>query len=159
MAAHDVNQGSLVLFEKGLSFEVWQSRSGVLRLDWNRQGAVASTIQGLGLTEYGPHIIRRWEAVFRASGRITILVDCNEMLSYESGLRVAMTDWALKHRASLDPLHFLNRSKLVAMGVAVANLAVGGLITSHTTRPSYDLVVRKHGLPVNPSMPKALGAP
>lgn len=154
MAVSDSNQGQVVQAGSGPNYEVWQSSTGALRLDWNRLGVVAATVIGHGHAEYGAHITRRWDTAIRGGARITMLVDFSEMPTYESGLRTAMTNWALKNRASLEPAHILTRSKLVAMGVAVGNLALGGLLTPHATRASFDLIVKKNGIVANPMMSK-----
>lgn len=41
-----------------------------------------------------------------------------------------LTTWTLRHRAK-TVIHIGTFSKLVAMGVSVANLAIGNLITVH----------------------------
>ena len=52
------------------------------------------------------------------------------MENYESSCRVELTAWVLGHRDRTS-LHIGLRSRLVAMGVSVANLALGSLIQVH----------------------------
>jgi hypothetical protein len=66
-----------------------------------------------------------------------LLYDLWELENYESALRQRMTRWVLDRRPRVVALHCLLRSRIVAMGVAVANLALGGIITSHTTRAPF----------------------
>jgi hypothetical protein len=150
MAVPDAAQGQIVQIENGPTFEVWQSSTGALRLDWNRQGVVTATVLGHGHADYGHHVTRRWDAVIRTSAKIVFLLDFWDMPTYDSGMRTVMTTGVLKHRSSAEPSHVVTRSKLVGMGVAVANLATGGLFTIHSARVGFDLVVKKNGLPVNP---------
>lgn len=154
MAEPDVAQGSIVQVEKGNFYEVWRSPTITLRLDWNRSGAVLHTVWGHGCADSATVITRRWEALRRAHAKITILADFCCLPTYDSAFRVIEQEWIIKNRASLEPIHVLVSSKIVAMGVAVANLAMGGLMTSYSTRASFDSVVAKHGLPANPTMPK-----
>jgi hypothetical protein len=153
MVDPDKAQGQLVLVDKGITYEVWQMSGGSMRLDWNHQGAVALTFDGYGHVNFGPAMIRRWDAALRARANYSIFIDFWDMPTYDGSLRITMTDWLRKHR-SAEPVHILVRSKLVAMGVAVGNLALGGMLTPHSQRASYDLLIKKQGLPVNPSMPK-----
>jgi hypothetical protein len=158
MAVPDSNQGQVVQVGSGPNYEVWQAPTGVLRLDWNRLGIVAATVVGHGHADFGLQSTRRWDTAIRAGTKITILVDFWEMLTYDSGVRTSMTNWSLAHRASIASVHVLTRSKLVAMGVAVGNLALGGLLKPYSTRASFDVLLKSHGLPVNPAMPKPSNA-
>jgi len=54
------------------------------------------------------------------------------MQNYETACRVELTDWVLRHRHQ-SVLHIAVASRMVAMGVAVANLALGNLIHVHST--------------------------
>lgn len=136
-------------------FEVWQSPTGALRLDWNRQGAVLETISGFGSHEFATLITRRWDALRRAGAlQILVLADFWDMPNYDSGFRVVQQEWGVKNRSFLiQPFHILTSSKLVSMGTAVTNLALGGIITTHTKRYSFDVEVKKAGLAPKPQMP------
>ncbi len=155
MAEPDVTQSQGVReIEKGATFEVWRSPTGALRLDWTRQGAVLETLLGYGHQEFANVIVRRWEALRRTGVQILILADFSEMPNYDSPVRTTQQEWILKHRPSvIQPFHVLSRSKMVGMAVAVANLALGGMITAHTQRTTFDVVVKKAGLGPNPQMP------
>jgi len=57
--------------------------------------------------------------------------DWLEMESYDSETRKLLTDWSLAHRAQMIEVHLAVRSRLVRMGVTVANLALGNLMQTH----------------------------
>ena len=62
-------------------------------------------------------------------------------------MRTEWTHWLVTHRARLDDLHIVARSKLVTMGVAVANLALGGIIKLHAQREGeFSNALRAAGL-------------
>jgi hypothetical protein len=90
----------------------------------------------------GMHII---DAATRASAetkkRLHIFCDWVEMTGYESDVRSAFTQWAASNRTKVT-FHLLVGSKLVAMGVSVANLALGGVLVGYTNRASFDAVLR-----------------
>jgi hypothetical protein len=65
-----------------------------------------------------------------------VFFDMIRLEHYESPLRVGMTEWLLPRRTQVV-VHCLFRSKLVAMGVSVANLALGGIITTYTARSPF----------------------
>jgi len=81
--------------------------------------------------------------------RLHIFCDWAEMTGYESDVRSAFTQWAATHRSKVT-FHLLVGSKLVAMGVSVANLALGGILVGYTNRTSFDAALRstKMGLSV-----------
>jgi len=155
MAAPEVKPFQVIQkVDSGASFEVWRSPTGAMRLDWNRQGVVLETMLGFGSHEFATVILRRWEASRRGGLQILILNDFWEMPNYDSGFRILQQEWALKNRSSLvQPLHIVTRSKLVSMGTAVVNLALGGIITVHTQRQTFDAEVKKAGLTPNPQIP------
>lgn len=125
-----------------------------MRLDWSRQGHVRVIVLGHGNADYADAVVARWESVRRINGRVTLYIDFWEMQTYDSGLRVGMTGWATKHRDCVDGVHVVTRSKLVSMGVSVANLAMGGIFTTHVQRAEFDALMMKLGLPLNPPMSK-----
>jgi hypothetical protein len=68
----------------------------------------------------------------RAVGQVHGFHNWLEMENYESACRVDLTNWALHHR-SQSILHVGLRSRIVAMGVAVANVALGSVIKIYQT--------------------------
>lgn len=58
------------------------------------------------------------------------------MVSYDSVTRKLLTDWSIAHRAQIRASHIALESRLVRMGVTVANLALDGILESHATRES-----------------------
>ena len=71
-----------------------------------------------------------------------IFFDGGAMTGYESGFRIGMTDWAKGVKNRTDTLHVWVQSKLVQMGVAVANLALGGVLRVHASRTAMETAVR-----------------
>ena len=65
--------------------------------------------------------------------------DWELMTGYETICRKEMTAWVQRHRARVVRQHILVRSRIVAMGVATANLVLGGdLIVSHDKRSTFE---------------------
>jgi hypothetical protein len=127
--------------------------TGAMRVDWLPEGgALRIIIVGHGDGGYGPAALKRWDAAL-AFGNFALLADFSQMNTYDSALRVAMTGWCVAHRGDLNGLHIFVTSKIVAMGVAVANIALKGLIKVHDNRMSFDILAKKLGLPLNVPMP------
>ncbi|MEP7121032.1 MAG: hypothetical protein ABJE95_08990 [Byssovorax sp.] len=139
--------------EKGSTFEVYQGTGRANRLDWTREGAFRTIIIGHAGGESAEVMIRRFEAMLRISPRITALYDVWDLTGYDSEFRIELTKWGMKNRASVLALHSVARSKLVNMGLSVANLAMGGIFTPHGKRADFDAIAKRLGLPLNPTMP------
>ncbi len=89
------------------------------------------------IVDYGNDRIRA------ATGKLYVFHDWLDMTGYESSCRQQLTAWTAETRGSLAELHIAFRSKLVAMGVQVANLALGGLIRMHEDRSSLERELRR----------------
>jgi len=75
-----------------------------------------------------------------ASGvRPTLFIDASEMTGYDSDTRLKLTDWTFWIRDKISGCHILVRSKIVSMGVSIANLALGGLLKVSTDRGEFSL--------------------
>jgi hypothetical protein len=140
--------GSARLIESGDSRELWQGTSGTLRLRWNGRGAIETTVREHGGEELVDIVTQRMESSLREAQRVQLFFDLGAMHSYDSAMRVRWTEWLKKHLSQVDRLDVIARSKIVTMGVAVANLALGGIITVHSGHQgSYDAALSEAGLP------------
>ncbi len=126
--------------EDGTDFRECNSSSGKIRV-WTLARNLYVT-QGEGhmqddhaafLEEYGEERLRR------AGGKIYIFHDWMEMTGYDSKTRYKMTTWSAEHRASFEEVHLAVRSRIVAMGVQVANIALGGFMRAHTGIATLEL--------------------
>lgn len=79
----------------------------------------------------------------RRGQKLRVFHDWVEMTGYESQCRQRLTSWAVANLDAFDEMHIAQRSKLVAMGVQVANLALGGLITPYTDRTAVEIALRR----------------
>jgi hypothetical protein len=68
--------------------------------------------------------------------------DWVEMTDYEVAGRIRLTQWTLRHRHHVSAVHFLLGSQLVAFGVGVANVALGGFMKVHTDRTAFEAALR-----------------
>ena len=88
-------------------------------------------------------VLENRETIVAECGRIALFDDLEEMNGYDSGVRLKLTDWGKKHLGQIVAFHILTRSRLVAMGVTVANLALGGHIQAHTQRRAFEEALRQ----------------
>ena len=87
------------------------------------------------------------EAVLRAefdkSQGLHAFWDLGKLSKYHSEVRICATRLLLAQRHKVLSLHTFTRSKLVSMGVAVANLALGGIVQIHPDKESYEAALRE----------------
>jgi hypothetical protein len=145
--------GLVTQVELGATFEVWAGPAGVMRLDWNRAGATRQLVVGHGCGGFGAVAVKRWETTRRITGKIILLLDYWEMTGYDSPFRVDQTGWGISQRTNFQEFEIITRSKMVAMGVTVARMAMGGIGNLHADRGSFNVLARKQGFPLSPPMP------
>jgi hypothetical protein len=90
-----------------------------------------------------PRVLAWRDQALSRTATVDIFDDAAELESYDSEARVLLTGWSAKNRKNIREHHILLRSRLVAMGVSVANLAVGGHIRPHTSRPAYETALAR----------------
>ena len=72
------------------------------------------------------------------------LHDWSGVQSYSSSARTRLTDWMLEHRRGFALVHILVSSNIVAMGVNVANLALGGFLHATTDVVDFAALVERN---------------
>jgi hypothetical protein len=78
-----------------------------------------------------------FESVARTQSPIENFHDWANLAGYDAEVRQRYTQWARAHRAEIKAATILVSSRLVAMGVTVANLALGHL-TAHHDRGKFE---------------------
>jgi len=98
-------------------------------------------MSGHGSKAFAAPIIAAFERLLANGARLFVFFDLFEMPTYDSELRTSLTGRFFDDRARFAEFHVLSSSKLTAMGVSVANLALGGIITSHLERAPFSIVL------------------
>lgn len=86
----------------------------------------------------GDHVAARIDEEMKGRTGQRLFWDLEHVEWYDSAVRVEATKALLRNRARFVELHAYATSKLVAMGVSVANMALGGIVQMHKTRLSFD---------------------
>jgi hypothetical protein len=131
---------------QGARHEHWRAGRSKLELSWSTSGNLLTVFDGHGDARFAPIIVRRLDAQARQHERITLLFDAWNIAGYDSVVRVEMTDWCRKNRAKIYTVHVAVQSKLVSMGITVANVVLGGLVNGVTDRPTFEKLVAAQGL-------------
>ena len=134
MASNPARKPTPRIVGSGVDFETWEMGASSMTLRWRGRGVLEVVLGVYGYEELGPISVRRMDAVLSDAGKIAIFFDFTDAPGYDSGLRVFWTQWLRSHLSSITKMHIVVRSKMVAMGVSVANLALGGIIQTHSQR-------------------------
>ena len=97
-------------------------------------------VHGYLTTEMSRLIIERAGPLYQKPGRVHGFHNWFDMTNYDSACRVELTAWVLRHREQ-SALHIGVASRMVAMGVTVANLALGNLMHVHADMKSLEAAV------------------
>jgi hypothetical protein len=117
----------------GLAHENSRGRLALWTLD---QGVFVFQIVAHGDKSFVAPVVAGFERSLRL-GPSQMFVDLELMTSYDTELRTEVTAAMVRERKRIGCLHVVVRSKIVAMGVSVANLALGGIMTIHGSAPPF----------------------
>jgi hypothetical protein len=119
----------------------WTTPKGEMRAWSPAPGLVVLRLTGHLETEIAPQFISQYGKLWPSGVRL-VVADLDEMVGYDSAFRVKMTEWARGVLNGGAVFHVSVRSKIVQMGVAVANLALGGRVRVHPNRAALEKAAR-----------------
>lgn len=92
-------------------------------------------LRGHGDVAFAEPLLKAFDTLSKRDS-VHLFVDADGLVNYQSQLRTELTTGFFPHRRRTS-LHVLLSSKLVAIGVSVANLALGGIVTTLTDRARF----------------------
>jgi hypothetical protein len=114
----------------------WTTERGSLAVWLPSRSFLVLSIRGHGQAGFAAPMLAEYAKLSQASS-FDLFADVQHMTSYDSPLRTELTSRFLADRDRIAHFPVLFGSKLVAMGVSVANLALGGIITSMSNRHRF----------------------
>jgi hypothetical protein len=82
-------------------------------------------------------IVAATDQAIQSAGAIHVFHDWSEMTNYESHTRKRLTDYVEAVKSKLLSSHILFRSRIVAMGVSVANLVLNQRLSTYTDKEKF----------------------
>lgn len=107
-----------------------------------RAGLVVLHFVGWARVSCLPVLIDTIKRASLADGGARLFFDARKLWNYDSRIRIELSDVVLERKDRIAELHVITRSKLVAMGVAVANLKLSGMIQAHQSMRTFDEALR-----------------
>jgi hypothetical protein len=119
--------------------EQWKTESWELFMSSPATGVLWTRVSGQADMDCALHIMRAfdWLASMTKS-RLDVFHDWEAVTGYGTEVRQELTRWALENPGRTESVHVLVGSRIVAMGVTVANVALGGIVTAHHERAKFE---------------------
>jgi len=114
----------------------WRTERGCIGLWVPCPQVLVMSLQGYGEAEFAAPTLAAYETLAK-TGQIHFFAEAEHLTNYDSRLRTAMTSRFLPDRQRFGSLRVLVKSKIVAMGVSVANLALGGIVDITTDQEAF----------------------
>jgi hypothetical protein len=100
-------------------------------------GILLVQLSAYGEEQFATPIVEAIDRALETGARLKMFYDMEAMTNYDSSLRTKLTARFLQCRTETDALVVLAKSRLVSMGISVANLALGGIIKLHQDRLDF----------------------
>jgi hypothetical protein len=120
-------------------------RGGFLRLSAYEAGDKRVTLlrcRGFAPAEMVAKVLEHRERVTRL-GRTILFHDLFELEGYDPMVREELTKWQRRHGLLIEGTHVLLRSRIVAMGIQVASLALGQAMRTYSHARDFERDIRK----------------
>jgi len=101
-----------------------ESNQGVVELYLPLPGVFVVRIWGRLNLEAARAFTTACEGAFESAPHLRAFMDCEQVSGYDSAARSHLTEWVIRHRTRVRGLWVLTGSKLVAMGITVADTAL-----------------------------------
>jgi hypothetical protein len=116
-------------------------RGNDLRL-WNPgPGLFVGSIRGYGITAFAPLIVAGLNLAAAGDEPVEMFFDVTRISGYDSEFRIQQTKRFLELRRQMMAIHAASTNKLVAMGIAVANVPLGGLLQLHPKLATFEVAL------------------
>jgi len=108
---------------------------------WVQPPILVVQLSGYGDVRFADPIMKAFDEILRAGMRPEVFFEMGGMHNYDSALRTRLTSHFAAQRSQIQTMQMHTRSRLVSMGIAVANLALGGMIVTHDDVKSLQTVL------------------
>lgn len=109
-----------------------------LRLESPAPGVLVTVAEGAADGALARRVVEAFDRVHdEAGGMVDAFHDWSGVTRYESEARSELVGVGVKYLSRTRSLHVLQGSRILTMGLAIANLSLGGKIVVHDTRQSF----------------------
>lgn len=106
---------------------------------------------GVLLTRVSGHLDRAavqilmdaFDRVAEAHAPVESFHDWDDVTGYDDDARQVYVEWSRSHPESVLTVHILVRNPLVALAIAVANMALGGYLRGYGDREEFEMLLQR----------------
>lgn len=118
-----------------------RANHGSATVEFPEPDVVLITYDGVALEAFVGPVTKEVES--RARFPVALAVDASALSSYETGFRKQWTDWMDKNKPRA--VYILSGSRLVVMGISLANAVLGGTIRGFNSASEFKAAVAALG--------------
>ena len=122
-----------------ITAEQFATPRGELALWYPSPSLFLCRVRRHGDREFAAPFMRAFDAL--RSDRVHIFLDFDQMATYDSDLRVSLTNFFSEQRARIEQIDLMTSSKLVRMGAELTRLTLGTFFRSHARREPFTSVL------------------
>lgn len=126
----------------GVDGERWRTARGSLEIEEPGPGVLLTRFRGHAELAHAEALIRRFDEALARYPTLRVFDDWEAGEGYESEVRVRLTEFTRTRGARITSTCILVRSRLFAMGLSVANLALGGKLHVTASRAEFESLLR-----------------
>jgi hypothetical protein len=116
----------------------WATDRGELRIRRPTPLVLVFIEKGYLDADFAPSIISANDEAVLGGMRPHIFVDCESLEGYAPPVRTEPTKWLQRNHKRVVRQHMLVRSAVVKMGLSIASLTLGGIVSGYTDRRAFD---------------------
>ncbi len=124
--------------ERGQWRETWKGQAWDLVMTSPVPGVFLTRVSGHTDLDCALHLMRAFDRIGAITmGSLDVFHDWEAVTGYDSIVRQELVRWSEENEKSGE-VHVLVKSRLVAMGVSVANAALGGKLVIYSDRAKFE---------------------
>ncbi len=132
------NDGRMAPVSTLQNSRVWRTPGGTFELRQPSESLALTKVAGHIDEELGRIIAEAHFAMLTKTAGVHTFHDWFEASGYDSGARKTLTNMVLQLRPKLGSVHILVSSRILSMGISVANVVLGGFIRSYSERQKFE---------------------
>jgi hypothetical protein len=114
----------------------WRTSRGALGIWIPAPSLLVASLVGHGEATFTSPILNAYDSLAK-TGPVHVFFDAETLTNYDTPLRTGLTQRFVIDRKRFGGFHVLVKSRIVAMGVSVANLAMGNVVRSTAERSVF----------------------
>lgn len=101
-------------------------------------GVIYQTASGHGSTDIARALVTRLDELLVRADRVLIFDDWYRMTGFDGEARRVIEQWTVKRRPSIEKIHVLLSSKLIAAAITLANMVTDTVTVAYTERAAFE---------------------